>query len=79
MMAVGKVVTEFVFFKVSEGVVLEDSKNQRGQELLKVLQTPKNKEGYLSSAWGRTEENSNAIVWITGALSSKLVPEDHYF
>ncbi|KIW87269.1 uncharacterized protein Z519_12172 [Cladophialophora bantiana CBS 173.52] len=57
--------TEFVFFVVSDDVKPEDPSNERGQELLKVFQAVKGQDGYVLSGWGRTEEDINAMIWIT--------------
>ncbi|KAL5590073.1 hypothetical protein FOVSG1_011940 [Fusarium oxysporum f. sp. vasinfectum] len=59
-----KVTTEFIFFHILEDVEPESSESAKGGELLKFLQEAKHQDGYNWSAWGRTEENKNAVVWI---------------
>ncbi|KAF4334035.1 hypothetical protein FBEOM_12164 [Fusarium beomiforme] len=58
-----KVTTEFIFFQIYEDVEPEDSKNPSGKELLKLFEEAKHQDGYSWSAWGRDDEDRNAVVW----------------
>ncbi|KAE8367824.1 hypothetical protein BDV27DRAFT_154578 [Aspergillus caelatus] len=57
-------VSEFIHFKLKPSVKPEDPSNEEGQALLQLFQTAKHQSGYKSSAWGRTIEDENIIVWI---------------
>lgn len=62
--------TEFVFFHLPPTVRPEDEGNEDGQKIQKIFQTAKSQEGYLWSAWGRTEEDENALIWVIGMPST---------
>ncbi|KAB8235231.1 hypothetical protein ETB97_009507 [Aspergillus alliaceus] len=57
-------VSEFIHFQLKSSVKPEDSSNEEGQALLQLFQTTKHQSGYKSSAWGRTVEDQNVIVWV---------------
>lgn len=59
-------ITEFIFFHVPESVIPEDTENAEGKKLLEILQSAKSQEGHCWSAWGRTEEDPNALIWVIG-------------
>ncbi|GAB1194937.1 hypothetical protein BDV32DRAFT_147215 [Aspergillus pseudonomiae] len=57
-------VSEFIHFQLKSSVKPEDPSNDEGQALLQLFQTAKHQSGYKSSAWGRTIEDENIIVWV---------------
>ncbi|KAE8137595.1 hypothetical protein BDV38DRAFT_282843 [Aspergillus pseudotamarii] len=57
-------VSEFIHFQLKPSVKPEDPSNEEGQALLQLFQTAKHQSGYKSSAWGRTIEDENIIVWV---------------
>ncbi|KAF9769935.1 hypothetical protein IL306_012574 [Fusarium sp. DS 682] len=63
-MDASKVTTEFIFFHLPKEVEPESSENSKGRELLKLFQEAKHQDGYSWSAWGRTDEDKNALVWV---------------
>ncbi|KAL2870778.1 uncharacterized protein BJX67DRAFT_378101 [Aspergillus lucknowensis] len=56
-------VTEFIYFHVKPSVKPEDSSNDEGAALLQVFRATTQQSGHLGSAWGRTREDVNVIVW----------------
>ncbi|KAJ3461086.1 hypothetical protein MRS44_011953 [Fusarium solani] len=56
--------TELIFFHLPEEVKPEDPDNLKGKELLGLFQQAKQQDGHCWSAWGRTEENKSALVWV---------------
>lgn len=67
-------VSQFIYFKVKPSVKPEDPANEEGERLLDVLRATKNQSGYKNSAWGRTIEDENMIVWVIRMYSS--IPRD---
>lgn len=60
-------VYEFVFFIVRPEIKPEDPEfNQESDSLLNLLRDTKQQHGYQASAWGRTVEDENALVWVVG-------------
>lgn len=72
--------TEVIFFKVKCDVEPEDPANHQGEALLKVFRATQQQSGHHSSAWGRTIEDPNIIVWVIGALyiASSLFPTRYF-
>ncbi|OJJ64514.1 hypothetical protein ASPSYDRAFT_139709 [Aspergillus sydowii CBS 593.65] len=56
-------VTEFIYFQTKSSVKPEDPSNDEGAALLQLFKATKSQSGHLSSAWGRTTEDENIIVW----------------
>ncbi|KAF7593501.1 hypothetical protein BBP40_011412 [Aspergillus hancockii] len=74
-------VSEFIHFQLKPTVKPEDPSNEEGQALLHLFQTTRHQSGYKSSAWGRTIEDPNAVIWVvnwadahTGTQPSLLTP-----
>jgi hypothetical protein len=61
--------TELIFFHLPEEVKPEDPDNLKGKEFLGLFQQAKQQDGHCWSAWGRTEENKSALVWVVGKCS----------
>lgn len=61
-------IAEFIYFKVKPSVKPEDPNNQEGEDLLNVFRAGKHQSGHSSSAWGRTVEDPDTIVWVIGKL-----------
>lgn len=59
-------VNEFVFFRLKPSVKPEEPGNLEGDRFLDVLRTARNQSEYMASAWGRTKEDENIMVWVTG-------------
>lgn len=57
-------VSQFIYFRVKPSVKPEDPANEEGEGLLNVFRITKHQSGYQSSAWGRTVEDENTIVWV---------------
>ncbi|KAJ5168747.1 uncharacterized protein N7482_004341 [Penicillium canariense] len=57
-------ISEFLFFKVKPGVKPEDPANEQGEALLRVFRATKQQSGHHSSAWGRTVEDEDTLVWV---------------
>ncbi|PYH91964.1 hypothetical protein BO71DRAFT_451753 [Aspergillus ellipticus CBS 707.79] len=55
--------TELIYFPIVPAVKPEDPSNEAGAALLDVFRAAKHQSGYLSSAWGRTVEDENLVVW----------------
>jgi hypothetical protein len=59
--------TEFVYFRLKPAVKPEEAGNNReGERFLDLLHEITLYAGHLSSAWGRTEEDANNVVWVIG-------------
>ncbi|KAL2815789.1 hypothetical protein BDW59DRAFT_13554 [Aspergillus cavernicola] len=56
-------VTEFIYFQAKSSVKPEDPSSDDGTALLRLYEATKQQSGHLSSAWGRTKEDENVIVW----------------
>ncbi|KAI9376589.1 hypothetical protein BJX61DRAFT_538671 [Aspergillus egyptiacus] len=56
-------VTEFIYFQTKSSVKPEDPSNDEGAALLQVFKATTQQSGHLYSAWGRTKEDENVIVW----------------
>ncbi|KAJ5380715.1 uncharacterized protein N7496_003143 [Penicillium cataractarum] len=59
-----QVSSEFIFFKVKCDVEPEDPANELGEGLMRVFRATKHQSGHHSSAWGRTVEDPNMLVWV---------------
>ncbi|OKL55686.1 hypothetical protein UA08_09004 [Talaromyces atroroseus] len=58
-------VTEFVFFRVKPSVKPEEGEqNREGEQLLDLFRETILQSGHLGSAWGRTLEDENVLVWV---------------
>lgn len=55
--------SEFIFFRVKPSVRPEDPNNEEGERLLSVFRNTQEESGHQSSAWGRSVEDDNTIVW----------------
>lgn len=56
-------ISEFIFFQVKPSVRPEDPNNEEGERLLSVFRNTQPESGHQSSAWGRSVEDDNTIVW----------------
>jgi hypothetical protein len=56
-------VTELIYFHPKPSVKPEDSSNDEGLALLQVFRSTTQQSGHIGSAWGRTREDENVIVW----------------
>ncbi|KAG9502149.1 hypothetical protein J7337_004974 [Fusarium musae] len=63
-MDVNNVTTEFIYFHLPEEVKPENVENEKGKRLLDLFQEAKLQDGYNWSAWGRSEEDRNALVLV---------------
>lgn len=59
-------ICEFIYFRVKPSVRPEDPSSPEGEALMNVFRTTKHQSGHESSAWGRTTEDQNMIVWVLG-------------
>ncbi|KAJ6127056.1 hypothetical protein N7523_002668 [Penicillium sp. IBT 18751x] len=59
-----QIVSEFVYFKVKRSVRPEDPTSEEGHALRQVFNLIKQQSGHSSSAWGRTVEDPDTIVWV---------------
>ncbi|OJJ50170.1 hypothetical protein ASPZODRAFT_90063 [Penicilliopsis zonata CBS 506.65] len=57
-------VTEFVYLRLKSSVRPEDPSNAAGKEFLSILEQTKAQSGYNGSAWGRTHEDENSVIWM---------------
>ncbi|PTU24448.1 hypothetical protein P175DRAFT_0470519 [Aspergillus ochraceoroseus IBT 24754] len=74
-------VTEFIYFHLKDTVKPEDPSNNEGLALLRIFKATTAQSGYKGSAWGRTKEDENLVVWAidwvdahTGTQTSQLSP-----
>ncbi|KAG4261442.1 hypothetical protein FPRO03_11459 [Fusarium proliferatum] len=63
-MDASNVTTEFIYFHLPEDVKPESIQDPKGKRLLNLFQEAKLQDGYSWSAWGRSEEDTNALVWV---------------
>ena len=63
-----QICSELIFFKVKCDVEPEDPASDLGEGLLRLFRATQYQSGHQSSAWGRTVEDPNVIVWVIGAL-----------
>ena len=59
-------ITEFIYFHLNPSIKPEDPTNEAGASLLELFQNTKHQNGYQGSAWGRSIEDNNVIVWVIG-------------
>ncbi|CAG7931427.1 unnamed protein product [Penicillium olsonii] len=59
-------ICQFIFFRVKPSVRPEDPSSEEGEALLNVFRTTKHQSGHQDSAWGRTSEDQDLIVWVMG-------------
>ncbi|KAJ5125763.1 hypothetical protein N7448_005077 [Penicillium atrosanguineum] len=59
-----QIVSEFVYFKVKRSVRPEDHNSEEGRALRQVFDVTKHQSGHSSSAWGRTVEDPDILVWV---------------
>ncbi|OOF98929.1 hypothetical protein ASPCADRAFT_2353 [Aspergillus carbonarius ITEM 5010] len=57
-------ITEFIYFHLNPSIKPEDPTNEAGASLLELFQNTKHQNGYQGSAWGRSIEDNNVIVWV---------------
>ncbi|PYI12744.1 hypothetical protein BO78DRAFT_465837 [Aspergillus sclerotiicarbonarius CBS 121057] len=57
-------ITEFIYFHLNPAIKPEDPTNEAGASLLELFQTIKHESGYKGSAWGRSIEDENVVVWV---------------
>ncbi|KAJ5089940.1 hypothetical protein N7532_008624 [Penicillium argentinense] len=57
-------ISEFIFFKVRPEVRPEDPHSEEGEALLNIFRSTKQQSGHQNSAWGRTVEDEDVIVWV---------------
>ncbi|PNP76445.1 hypothetical protein FNYG_10231 [Fusarium nygamai] len=63
-MDANKVITEFIYFHLPEEVKPESIQDPDGKRILNLFKEAKLQDGYNWSAWGRSEEDRNALVWV---------------
>ncbi|KAL4869061.1 hypothetical protein BDV12DRAFT_88640 [Aspergillus spectabilis] len=56
-------ITEFIYFQPRSSVKPEDPSSDEGAALIQVFKATTSQSGHLGSAWGRTKEDDNVIVW----------------
>jgi hypothetical protein len=59
-------IAQFVFFRLKPSVRPEEPGNREGEQFLVALSEAKNQSEFVSSAWGRTKEDDNNVVWVIG-------------
>ncbi|KAH8704847.1 hypothetical protein BGW36DRAFT_392603 [Talaromyces proteolyticus] len=57
-------VTEIVYFRLKPSIKPEDSDNHEGEKLLDLFRETILESGHLGSAWGRSLEDENNLVWV---------------
>lgn len=57
---------QFIYFRVKSSVRPEDPSSEEGQALLNFFRMTQHQSGHQSSAWGRTSEDEDIIVWVLG-------------
>ncbi|KAJ5196042.1 hypothetical protein N7449_006521 [Penicillium cf. viridicatum] len=57
-------VSQVIFFRVKPSVKPEDPDNEEGEALLRIFRTTQHQSGHEHSAWGRTAEDKETIVWV---------------
>jgi hypothetical protein len=61
--------TQITYLPLRKGIKPEDPQNsQEGGELYKVFKETTYQHGYVTSAWGRTLEDENLVIWVIGVL-----------
>ena len=63
-------VSQLVFFRVKPSVKPEDPDNKEGEALMGIFRTTQHQSGHEHSAWGRTAEDKDTIVWVVGEFSN---------
>lgn len=59
--------TEIITFHLKPSIKPEEGEqNHEGEQLLNLFRETMLQSGHLGSAWGRTLEDENVIVWIIG-------------
>ena len=59
-------IVEVIYLSLKAGVRPEDPANAANRALHETLSTVTQQTGYEWSAWGRTIENENDVVWVVG-------------
>lgn len=60
--------TEFIAFRLKPSVKPEeDESNREGEQLLDLFRETMLQSGHLGSAWGRTLEDKNVVIWVIGS------------
>ncbi|KAF5625176.1 uncharacterized protein FTJAE_10073 [Fusarium tjaetaba] len=72
-MDANKVITEFIYFHLPEEVKPESIQDPKGQRILNLFNEAKLQDGYNWSAWGRTEEDRNALVWVIAIVKLRTI------
>lgn len=68
--------TEFIAFRLKPSVKPEEGEsNREGEQLLDFFRETVLQSGHLGSAWGRTLEDENVVIWVIG-LSLLLLSID---
>ncbi|KAL2003687.1 hypothetical protein VTN02DRAFT_2718 [Thermoascus thermophilus] len=57
-------VCEFIYLRLKPDVRPEEPGNRAGERFMDVLKETTMQSGYESSAWGRTAEDENEVVWV---------------
>ncbi|KAJ9490344.1 hypothetical protein VN97_g2916 [Penicillium thymicola] len=57
-------VSQVTFFRVKPSVKPEDPDSEEGEALLGIFRTTQHQSGHEYSAWGRTAEDKDTIVWV---------------
>lgn len=67
-------VSQVIFFRVKPSVQPEDPDSEEGEALLRMFRTTQHQSGHEHSAWGRTAEDKDTIVWVVGEFSNPPTP-----
>ncbi|CAI7611964.1 unnamed protein product [Penicillium discolor] len=59
-----QIVSQVIFFRVKPSVQPEDPNSEEGEALLRIFRTTQHQSGHEYSAWGRTAEDKDTIVWV---------------
>lgn len=65
-----QIVSQVIFFRVKPSVQPEDPDSEEGEALLRIFRTTQHQSGHEHSAWGRTAEDKDTIVWVVGEFSN---------
>lgn len=71
-------VSQVIFFRVKPSVKPEDPDNEEGEALLRIFRTTQHQSGHEHSAWGRTAEDKDTIVWVVGEFSNAPKQRSNY-
>lgn len=73
-----QIVSQVIFFRVKPSVKPEDPDSEEGEALLRIFRTTQHQSGHEHSAWGRTAEDKDTIVWVVGEFSKPPEQPSNY-